>query len=81
LGKGPFPGGIENEPLSWGLWAPQTFAIMNLNIPPEILPPNVLVTMAIKLGIFSYNDLLCHHWYVIVRKYSAHVLNYPIVNE
>jgi hypothetical protein len=54
---------------------------MNPNIPAEILPPNVLVTLAIKLGIFSQKDLLRRHWNVIIRKYSAHVLNYPIVNE
>jgi len=34
------------------------FAIMNLNIPPEILPPNVFVTIATKfLGYF--HTIIC----------------------
>jgi len=35
-----------------------SFAIMNLNILPEILPPNVLVTIATKL-LGHFHTIIC----------------------
>jgi len=56
----------------------------DLNILSKTLPPNVLVTVANKLEIFSFDNgenLFHHQQYVIPRKYPAHVLYYAIVNE